>query len=444
MPRELFGSGRVFIGVVHLPPLPGSPRWNGDLGPVLDRAGREATILEQGGVRGIIVENFGDAPFTVGRVSPETVSAMTLAVDRVRQTVRLPVGVNMLRNDARSGLAVAAVTGAPFIRVNVHYGVMAADEGIVQGEAGETTRQRRALDADVKIIADVLVKHAVPLGQVDLGLMARETAQRGLADGLIVSGPATGQPAANTDVLTVRRAVPDGFILVGSGVDENNIWRVLEHADGAIIGTSLKYNGKISQPNRPGPRRTNGRNLRNPPLTPHHPARPPPGPPRHSATPVTHPPAPPSYRGQVPPPTRHSGESRNPHAPQPQSQRVDSSLRPTTDKAEARKGRGPRFSSGRRGRATPPPVIPAKAGIHARPEGRAGPTHKSPKSPKSNESQFKTPTPSQFRPPRPNEEVAKFPHPPSHQSQRVDSSLRPTTTRSGKGTWTPIFIRETE
>ena len=248
MPRELFGSGRVFIGVVHLPPLPGSPRWNGDLGPVLDRAGREATILEQGGVRGIIVENFGDAPFTVGRVSPETVSAMTLAVDRVRQTVRLPVGVNMLRNDARSGLAVAAVTGAPFIRVNVHYGVMAADEGIVQGEAGETTRQRRALDADVKIIADVLVKHAIPLGPVDLGLMARETAQRGLADGLIVSGPATGQPAANTDVLTVRRAVPDGFILVGSGVDENNIWRVLEHADGAIIGTSLKYNGKITNP----------------------------------------------------------------------------------------------------------------------------------------------------------------------------------------------------
>ena len=248
MASRVFEAKKVFIGVVHLLPLPGAPRWCGDLGPVLDRAEEEAKILDQGGAHGIIVENFGDAPFRVGRVQPETVAAMTLALQRVKQATKLPLGVNMLRNDAQSALAVAAVTGAAFIRVNVHYGVMAADEGLVQGEAFETLRQRRALNVDVKILADVLVKHAVPLGPVDLGLMAQETTHRGLADGLIISGPVTGQPASILDIAAARKAVPEEFILVGSGVDQSNAAQLLDAADGAIVGTSLKQEGLVSNP----------------------------------------------------------------------------------------------------------------------------------------------------------------------------------------------------
>ena len=211
----LFGKGKIFIGVIHLPPLPGSPRWAGDMASVLERAEREAQVLEQGGANGIIVENFGDAPFRIGRVEPETVAAMTRAVDRVCQVTSLPVGVNMLRSDAISALAVAVAAGARFIRVNVHYGTMAADEGVVTGEAFETLRRRRLLDADsnVAILADVLVKHAVPLGEP-----------------------------------VVRKAVPDRLLLVGSGVDANNAAQFLTHADGAIIGTSLKQDGRIANP----------------------------------------------------------------------------------------------------------------------------------------------------------------------------------------------------
>ena len=244
----LFGEGKLFIGVVHLPPLPGSPRWDGSMEQVLHHAEKEARVLERAGADGIIVENFGDAPFRIGAVDPVTVAAMTRAVERVRQATPLPVGVNMLRNDARSALGVAAATGAQFIRVNVHYGVMAADEGLVEGAAYETLRHRRALGADVKILADVLVKHAVPLGEVDLSLMARETAYRGLADGLIVTGPVTGQPAAANDVQWVRQAVPDRLLLVGSGVDISNAQRLLKHANGAIVGTSLKRDGQVSNP----------------------------------------------------------------------------------------------------------------------------------------------------------------------------------------------------
>ena len=246
LPINLFNAKKAFIGVIHLAPLPGSPRSDGNMDQVLSLAEEEASILALGGAHGIVVENFGDAPFRIGRLDPVTVSAMTLAVQMVAQTTSLPVGINMLRNDAASALAVAAITGAAFIRVNVHYGVMAADEGLVTGEAAETLRRRQALGADVKILADVLVKHAVPLGNQDLGLMARETVQRGLADGLIISGPATGLPTQQSDVANARLAVPEGFILVGSGVTEFNARDLRAIADGAIVGTSLKKDGVIT------------------------------------------------------------------------------------------------------------------------------------------------------------------------------------------------------
>jgi membrane complex biogenesis BtpA family protein len=231
-----------------LPPLPGSPRWAGSMEQVLDQAEKESRMLERAGADGIIVENFGDAPFKIGAVESVTVAAMTRAVERVRQAIQLPVGVNMLRNDARSALGVAAATSAQFIRVNIHYGVMAADEGLVEGAAYETLRHREALGVDIKILADVLVKHAVPLGEINLSLMARETAYRGLADGLIVTGPVTGQPAAVDDVLLVRQAVPDRLLLVGSGVDLSNAQQLLKHANGAIVGTSLKRDGLVTNP----------------------------------------------------------------------------------------------------------------------------------------------------------------------------------------------------
>ena len=246
MVPSLFDAKKVFIGVIHLPPLADSPRWGGNMDAVLARAMEEASVLAEGGAHGIIVENFGDAPFRIGSVGPVTVAAMTLAVKQVQLTARLPVGVNMLRNDAASALAVAAATGAAFIRVNVHYGVMAADEGLVTGEAHETLRRRRELGVDVNIFADVLVKHAAPVGSDNLGLMVRETFQRGLADGVIISGPATGQPTSASDVAEARSAAPDGFILVGSGIDESKAASVLSAADGAIVGTSLKQDGIIN------------------------------------------------------------------------------------------------------------------------------------------------------------------------------------------------------
>lgn len=246
--NQIFKTPNPIIGVVHLLPLPTSPRWGGSLDAVMDRAAREATALASGGVDGIIVENFFDAPFANDRVDPAVVSAMTLIIGRLMNLVTLPVGINVLRNDARSGMAIASCVGAQFIRVNVLTGTMVTDQGLIEGQAYDLLRYRRELGSDVKIFADVLVKHARPLGSPNLTIAVQETLERGLADGAILSGWATGSPPSLEDLELAREAANGKPILIGSGANWENIGTLMQAADGAIVSSSLKRRGQIDQP----------------------------------------------------------------------------------------------------------------------------------------------------------------------------------------------------
>ena len=126
------------IGVIHLSPLPGSPGFKGDLQACLTAAASDARLLTEAGFDSLIVENFGDAPFFSDAVPAVTVAAMTRAVAAVTEVAGVPVGVNVLRNDARSALAIAAATGASFIRVNVLSGIMTTDQGLLTDEECRT------------------------------------------------------------------------------------------------------------------------------------------------------------------------------------------------------------------------------------------------------------------------------------------------------------------
>ena len=245
---RIFKTAHPVIGVVHLLPLPTSPRWQGDLAAVVARAEQEATALAAGGAHGLVVENFFDAPFTKFQVDPVVVSAMTLVVERLKQLVTLPIGINVLRNDARSALAIATCTEASFIRVNVLTGVMATDQGLIEGEAHSLLRYRRELGCDVKILADVLVKHAMPLGIPNLSAVVEDTIYRGLADGVILSGRATGRPPDVEDLKLARAAAGDTPVFIGSGASADNISELIRHTDGAIVSSSLKRKGLIEKP----------------------------------------------------------------------------------------------------------------------------------------------------------------------------------------------------
>ncbi len=249
------------IGVVHLPPTPGSPLHTGgahthepsDADPVgearawLAHARTDARALVAGGVDGLIVENFGDTPFFAGSVPSETVASMALALEAVQAEAQgIPVGVNVLRNDARSALGLCAATGACFLRINVHTGAMVTDQGLIQGQAATTLRERARLGLAASILADVHVKHAVPLGNQSLQDAARDAVLRGHADGLVISGIATGAAVLPGDLKEVRSAVgPHVPLVLGSGctLEQVESWRGL--ADGAIVGTALKQGGQV-------------------------------------------------------------------------------------------------------------------------------------------------------------------------------------------------------
>lgn len=241
------------VGMVHLMPLPGSPRFGGSIDQVLTRAAEDAGVLADAGFPAVMVENFGDAPFFADTVPPETISAMTLAVDRISR-LGVPVGVNVLRNDALAAVGVAAATGARFIRVNVLTGLMYTDQGPIVGKAAEVQRKRQVLAPDLEIWADVMVKHAVAPQGLDIRQLAIDTAERGLADAVIVSGPGTGAETSVDDARLVKESSPERMrIVAGSGVTAENIDRLLGFVDTIIVGSSIK--GGVDRDNRPDPLR---------------------------------------------------------------------------------------------------------------------------------------------------------------------------------------------
>src|SRR3954470_1156008 len=166
---------KLLIGLVHLQPLPGSPRWGGDLEDAIRLAVNDARAYERGGADALFIENFGDVPFTKTNVGPETVAAMAAAGRAIRAAVKLPIGFNVLRNDARAALALCAACNGSFIRVNVHTGAMLTDQGLIEGNAHDTLRYRRQVCPRAQIFADVHVKHAVPLGDCTIEDSARDT-----------------------------------------------------------------------------------------------------------------------------------------------------------------------------------------------------------------------------------------------------------------------------
>lgn len=239
----------LLLGVVHLRPLPGSPRSTAAMDEIIKAALADAKAYQQGGADAVIIENFGDIPFTKDRVPAETCAAMAVAGQAVREAIKLPVGFNVLRNDPLTALGLCSACGGDFIRVNVHSGAMITDQGVIEGNAFATLRKRKELGLDrVKVFADVHVKHATTLGDLSLEDAARDTLDRALADGLIVSGVGTGHPTAIADLHAVRKTCPQAPLLLGSGVTIENVGNYLGLASGFIVGSSLKRGGKIGHP----------------------------------------------------------------------------------------------------------------------------------------------------------------------------------------------------
>jgi hypothetical protein len=232
--------------VIHLPALPGAPEYRGDPDGPLRRALEDAAHLARAGFAGVVVENFGDAPFHATTVEPVVVASMARVVAAVRERhPEMRVAVNCLRNDALSALAIATACQADAIRVNVHVGAAVTDQGLIEGRAAEILRARRAWSAtSVRVLADVAVKHAVPLATRSPSDEAADARARGRADALLITGRATGEAADPADVIELRDAVGDAPLIVASGVTAPSAPAWVERVDGAIVGSDLMHGGR--------------------------------------------------------------------------------------------------------------------------------------------------------------------------------------------------------
>ena len=238
-------GSKIVIGMLHLPALPGAPLSRKSLDQIRDFILRDAETLAKGGVHGLMMENFGDVPFYPKRVPEYVVAQMTALACAVRESIDLPLGINVLRNDGVSALAVAHASDSSFIRVNVLCGARVADQGIIQGIAHDLLRIRATLAAEnIKIFADVDVKHSAPLAERPLEDEVDDLVQRALADAIVVSGAGTGKATDPEKARLVKKAAREVPVFIGSGITPQAIGRFLDAADGFIVGTALKKGGR--------------------------------------------------------------------------------------------------------------------------------------------------------------------------------------------------------
>ncbi|HWQ14101.1 MAG TPA: BtpA/SgcQ family protein, partial [Roseiflexaceae bacterium] len=235
--HTLFPAPRPIIGMIALPPLPGyagSPGVEGIVAAALE----DLAALGAGGMHAALVENDFDRPHAL-TVGPEVVAAMARVASEVAARAPFPVGVQVLLNDWRATLAVAAVAGARFVRLDFFVDRVCIGAGVVEPDPTAVLAYRAAIGAaDVAILADIQVKYSVPLEPgKPLALSARQAAAAG-ADAVVVTGSATGVPPTAADLKAARAGgVP---VLIGSGLTPANAPALLPLADGAIVGTALR------------------------------------------------------------------------------------------------------------------------------------------------------------------------------------------------------------
>ena len=235
-------------GVIHLKGLPGSTSNILSIDKIVKLAQNDIDTLTAGGIDGLIIENFGDAPFVKDNLSKRSLVSFATVVSNLDIDKKLDVGINVLRNDGISALSIAEATDADFVRINVLNNIMYTDQGIIEGKSYDISQFRNTLSKEIKVFADVFVKHATPPYGAKIENHTKELLERAGADVVIVSGDGTGEETNIEDLQRIRDIVPLGKLAIGSGLNEDNIKKYVGISDIGIIGTDFKLDGILNNP----------------------------------------------------------------------------------------------------------------------------------------------------------------------------------------------------
>lgn len=241
--KATFGSDKPIIGMVHLPPLPGSPLYDpkGGMRKIVDSCAKDIEALQGGGVDAVMFGNEGDRPYLL-KASPVTLAAMAQAIGEVKRLVKIPFGVNYLW-DPVATVALAIASGAGFAR-EIFTGIYDSDMGLWAPDAAGAVRLRTdGHRQDLVLMFNINAEFASPVGSRPIAQRAKSAVFSSLADIILVSGPMTGQPAETADLKLVKDALPNTPVFANTGVNLDNVADVLKIANGAVIGTHFKVDG---------------------------------------------------------------------------------------------------------------------------------------------------------------------------------------------------------
>ena len=248
MLRETFGSDKPIVGMIHFPPLPGTPLYDVDGGmqKIVDSAARDIAALQDGGVDAVMFGNEGDRPYVL-KASPVTLAAFGFAVGELRRSITVPFGVNYLWDPVAS-VALGVASGARFVR-EIFTGVYDSDMGLwVPNAAGALQLRTDTRRADMKVLYNINAEFASPVGTRTLAQRAKSAVFASLADVVLVSGPMTGEAVEVSNLREARDAIPGTPVFANTGVNIDNVADILSIGDGAIVGTHFKVGGDTWSP----------------------------------------------------------------------------------------------------------------------------------------------------------------------------------------------------
>ncbi|MEA2103375.1 MAG: BtpA/SgcQ family protein [Candidatus Cloacimonadota bacterium] len=248
--KKIFKKQKSVIGMIHVHALPGTPKNSKSISEIIKIALAEVEIYQNNGIDGILLENMHDVPYLNRNVGPEITAAMAVIALRVKQITNLPCGIQILAGANREAVAVAKAANLDFIRAEGFVFSHIADEGFMDGCAGDLIRYRKKIGAEnIAIFTDIKKKHSshAITSDVDLAEMAI-AAEFSLSDGIIVTGRSTSLPASVGDLKQVTSAMHRSYfshlpIIIGSGITDENIEKYWELADCFIVGSYFKKDG---------------------------------------------------------------------------------------------------------------------------------------------------------------------------------------------------------
>ena len=241
--KNLMKNNKLIIGMVHFPPLAGTPEFddNLDLSKIVDSVTKDLESLQSNGIDAIMFGNEGDRPYTL-KASDASLSAMAYVIGLVKKNIRIPFGVNYLW-DPLATVALGCVTNADFAR-EVFTGVYDSDMGLWQPNAAEALRLRSNLNnKKLKLMFNVNAEFASPLGDRKTSDKAESAVFSSLADAICVSGVITSKAVNINELKETKEKVKDVPIFANTGVKIDNVEEILSIADGCVIGSHLKYDG---------------------------------------------------------------------------------------------------------------------------------------------------------------------------------------------------------